>query len=106
MREGLSINGRLELHLYPDGRRGWCLTWKEPLFDPAGRIVGLSGISRDVPHSGVEPDMTALSSMLGHIHEHLDSALRIPDLAARAGLSAFQLDQRIRACSGSRQGSI
>ena len=31
LREGLSINGRLELHLYPDGRQGWCLTWKEPL---------------------------------------------------------------------------
>ena len=104
LREGLSINGRLELHLYPDGRQGWCLTWKEPLFDRAGRIVGLSGISRDAPHSGLEPDMTALSSVLGHIHDHLDSALRIPDLAARAGLSAFQLDQRIRALFGLSTG--
>jgi PAS domain S-box-containing protein len=104
LREGLSINGRLELHLYPDGRQGWCLTWKEPLFDRSGRIVGLSGISRDAPHSGPGLDMTALSSVLGHIHEHLESALRIPDLAARAGLSAFQLDQRIRALFGLSTG--
>jgi AraC-like DNA-binding protein len=104
LREGLSINGRLELHLYPDGRQGWCLTWKEPLFDRTGKIVGLSGISRDAQHSGLEPAMTALSSVLGHIHDHLDSALRIPDLAARAGLSAFQLDQRIRALFGLSTG--
>ena len=104
LREGLSINGRLELHLYPDGRQGWCLTWKEPLFDRAGRIVGLSGISRDAPNSGPQPDMTALSAVLGYIHDHLDSALRIPDLAMRAGLSAFQLDQRIRALFGLSTG--
>jgi PAS fold len=28
--EGLSMRGRMELHLYPDGSEGWCLTWKEP----------------------------------------------------------------------------
>ena len=47
--EGLSIRGRLELHLYPDGGEGWCLTWKEPLIDAAGAIRGLAGISRDAP---------------------------------------------------------
>jgi PAS domain S-box-containing protein len=103
LREGISINGRLELHLYPEGRQGWCLTWKEPLFDRHGKIVGLSGISRDAP-SSPQPEMAALSSVLGHIHDHLDSPLRIPDLAARAGLSAFQLDQRIRALFGLSTG--
>jgi AraC-like DNA-binding protein len=103
--EGLSINGRLELHLYPDGRQGWCLTWKEPLCNPAGKIVGLSGISRDVPIStGPQPNVAALSSVLGYIHEHLDAALRIPDLAARARLSVFQFDQRIRTLFGLSAG--
>ena len=37
----------MELHLYPDGGEGWCLTWKEPLIDAAGLIRGLAGISRD-----------------------------------------------------------
>ena len=47
--EGLSIRGRMELHLYPDGREGWCLTWKEPLVDADGVVRGLAGISRDAP---------------------------------------------------------
>ena len=47
--EGLSIRGRMELHLYPDGSEGWCLTWKEPLIDANGSIRGLAGISRDAP---------------------------------------------------------
>ena len=100
--EGLSIVGRLELHLYPDGGEGWCLTWKEPLSDASGRIVGLCGISRDAPTP--QTDVAALSSVLAYVDDHLDAPLRIPDLAARAGLSAFQLDQRIRALFGLSAG--
>ena len=47
--EGLSVRGRMELHLYPDGGEGWCLSWKEPLIDAAGAIRGLVGVSRDAP---------------------------------------------------------
>lgn len=105
LRDGLSIAGRLELHLYPDGRQGWCLTWKEPLSDAHGRIVGLSGISRDVPElAGPHPDVAALSSALAYVDDHLDAPLRIRDLAARARLSAFQFDQRIRALFGLSAG--
>jgi AraC-like DNA-binding protein len=103
--EGLSINAKLELHLYPDGRQGWCLTWKEPLADRAGRIVGLSGISRDVPAQASSfPEAAALSQALAYMHDHLDAALRIPDLAARARLSTFQFDQRVRALFGLTAG--
>ncbi len=103
--EGLSINGRLELHLYPDGRQGWCLTWKEPLCRRDGRIVGLCGISRDVPMAAApRPDSAALSSVIAYIDVHLDAALRIPDLAARARLSVFQFDQRLRALFGLSAG--
>jgi AraC-like DNA-binding protein len=103
--EGLSIGGRLELHLYPGGRQGWCLTWKEPLADRAGRIIGLSGISRDVPApASPQPKVAALSQALAYMHDHLDAALRIPDLAARAHLSVFQFDQRVRALFGLTAG--
>jgi AraC-like DNA-binding protein len=103
--EGLSIRGRMELHLYPDGREGWCLTWKEPLVDADGAIRGLAGISRDVPallRPG--PVSEGLSAALAYVDDHLDAPLRIPDLAARAGLSAFQFDQRIRALFGLSAG--
>src|SRR5579863_1642432 len=103
--EGLSIRGRMELHLYPHGAEGWCLTWKEPLVDPNGVIVGLAGVSRDAPAlSGSAPVSAALSATLAYIDDHLDEPLRIPDLAARAGLSPFQFDQRIRALFGLSAG--
>jgi AraC-like DNA-binding protein len=103
--EGLSIRGRMELHLYPDGSEGWCLTWKEPLIDAGGAIQGLAGISRDAPalsRPGSVP--AALSATLEYIDGHLDRPLRVPDLAARAGLSPFKFDQRLRALFGLSAG--
>jgi AraC-like DNA-binding protein len=103
--EGLSIRGRMELHLYPDGSEGWCLTWKEPLVDAHGVIQGLAGISRDAPalsRPGSVP--AALSAALAYIDDHLDQPLRVPDLAARAGLSPFRFDQRLRTLFGLSAG--
>jgi AraC-like DNA-binding protein len=103
--EGLSIRGRMELHLYPDGGEGWCLTWKEPLADVDGAICGLAGVSRDAPalsRPGSVP--AALSAALAYIDDHLDQPLRVPDLAARAGLSPFRFDQRLRALFGLSAG--
>jgi AraC-like DNA-binding protein len=103
--EGLSIRGRMELHLYPDGSEGWCLTWKEPLADADGVIRGLAGISRDAPvlsRPGAVP--AALSAALAYIDDHLGRPLRVPDLAARAGLSPFQFDQRLRTLFGLSAG--
>jgi len=103
--EGLSIRGRMELHLYPDGGEGWCLTWKEPLIDASGAIRGLAGISRDAPAlSGSAPVSKALSATLAYIDERLDQPLRIPELAAQAGLSPYQFDQRIRTLFGISAG--
>lgn len=103
--EGLSIRSRMELHLYPDGSEGWCLTWKAPLLDASGAVHGLVGVSRDAP-ALARPDAESegLSSTLAYVDEHLDAALRIPDLAKRAGLSGFKFDQRIRALFGVSAG--
>jgi PAS domain S-box-containing protein len=105
LREGVSVDGSLELHLYPDGRQGWCLTWKEPLRDADGKIVGLCGLSRDAPIlAGPDSDSQSLSSVLAYIQDRLDAPLRIPDLAARAELSVFQFDRRIRTLFGVSAG--
>ena len=90
-----SIAGQLERHLYPGGEEGWCLTWKEPLIGRKGRVVGLSGISRDL--STPQGDTASLARVLDHIRDHLDQPLRLPELATLAGLTQFQLDHRIRA---------
>ena len=102
---GRPIHGQLELHLYPNGKEGWCLTWKEPLLGRDKRIVGLCGISRDLQAlSGMHSAMTGLSRTIDFIHENLDTPLRVGDLAVRAGLSAFQLDLRMRALFGLSTG--
>ena len=44
LRGGSGIRDHLELHLYPGGRRGWCLTYKEPVPGKNGVVhVGRGG---------------------------------------------------------------
>ena len=100
-----SLKGELELHLYPSGQEGWCLTWKEPLFDRARRVVGLVGLSRDLRPANAMPDETAaLSRALQVAQSRAGVALKVTDLAELADLSPFQLDQRIRAMFGLSPG--
>jgi AraC-like DNA-binding protein len=99
--EGRPLHGKLELHLYPGGVEGWCLTWKEPVLGRDNKIIGLSGISRDLQKlTGPTADMTGMSRIIDHVHRNIDKPLRIGDLAQRAALSAYQLDVRIRGLFG------
>ncbi len=98
IREGRAIRGQLELHLHPNGDQGWCLTWKEPVVNVEGKTIGVSGISRDISSRSEAPhDFEAVATVLDYIESHLDETLRLDDLAEKAELSGFQLDQRIRA---------
>ncbi|MCW6508839.1 AraC family transcriptional regulator [Lichenifustis flavocetrariae] len=100
-----SLKGELELHLYPGGEEGWCLTWKEPLFDQRRKVVGLVGLSRDLRPANAVPDETAaLSRALQSAQRRPDASLKVSDLAELANLSTFQLDQRIRAMFGLSAG--
>lgn len=97
LRTGNGIHDRLELHLYPGGRSGWCLTYKEPIRGKDGTIVGICGCSRDInAHGEKERNFDALSKTIDYIHHHYDEALRLPQLAEMSGLSVYQFDQRIR----------
>ncbi len=97
LRGGNPIRDHLELHLYPGGRSGWCLTFKEPVMGKNGQVAGICGISRDLHSPGEQgEDFAALSGAIDHIHRHYDEALRLPGLAEMAGLSVYQFDQRIR----------
>lgn len=97
LKSALSIHGQLELHLYPGGRQGWCLTYKEPILDNNQLIIGISGISRDLHSSPDNTDnLSTISEVLTHIRANIDKPLRLPDLAKMANLSVYQLDQRLR----------
>ena len=97
LRSGQGIRDHLELHLYPGGRSGWCLTFKEPVLGKNGKVAGICGISRDLHSPGQQgEDFAAMSATIEHIHRHYDEPLRLPGLAEMAGLSVYQFDQRIR----------
>ena len=98
---GATIRSQLERHMYPEGRQGWCLTWKKGLRAADGRISGLSGISRDV--DGVMSsagDLESLAKVLDHIRRNLDQPLRLNDLAEATGLSPYQISHRMESLLG------
>lgn len=94
---GAGIHARLELHVYPNGKEGWCLTYKEPIFNTEKKVVGISGISRDI-HTASEQrdDLAVLQKVISFIRNNVEHPLRLPDLAKMVDLSVYQLDQRIR----------
>ena len=98
---GVSIVQNLELHLYPTRLEGWCLTDKIPLLGIDGRVKGIAGISRDLQSPGTETDHFAeVAAALDHIRSHFGSELRVAVLAGISGLSAYQLNRRLRAIFG------
>lgn len=97
LRGGPAIRDHLELHLYPGGKSGWCLTFKEPIPGKQGGVAGICGISRDLHAPGAQAgEFKAMSAAIDHIHRHYDEPLRLPALAEMAGMSVYQFDQRIR----------
>src|SRR5687767_1721990 len=93
LRSGEPILDQLELHFYPNGRRGWCITNKFPM---QGR-TGLFGFSRDLQTANERSDDYAqVAEAVRRIHTQYDQPLKVNDLARRAGLSVYQFDRRMR----------
>ena len=100
-RTGKPLEDLLELHLYPDGHEGWCVTTKLPLRADAGDLLGVVGTSRDVrppdPGSG---SLAGLAEAVRIVHEHPGRPHRVEELARRAGLSSARFSRRVRAVFG------
>lgn len=97
LKTGRRVDGALELHLYPGGVTGWCLTTKLPLKDREGHITGIAGISRDLNAPGEKASGYAeLATVLEHMRLRFDESLRIEELAVMAGFSVYQFEQRVR----------
>lgn len=97
LRNGAAILNQLELHFHNSGARVWCLTNKLPLRDRAGKVIGLVGISKDVQSANRRAgDYTRIARVVQHIQTGFSEELRVKELAARAGLSAYQFEQRVR----------
>jgi AraC-like DNA-binding protein len=100
-RTGKPMEDLLELHLYPDGHEGWCVTTKVALRDAAGAILGLAGTSRDVrPPDPGTGSLEGLAEVLRHLHEWPGGPHRVEELARRASLSPDRFSRRVRALFG------
>lgn len=100
-RSGRPVEDLLELHLYPDGHEGWCVTTKLPLRGPDGAVAGLAGTSRDVrPPDPGNGSLEGLAEALRHLHEKRGGPHRVAELARRAGLSPDRFSRRVRALFG------
>ena len=97
LRTGDGIRNQLELHFYPGGRRGWCVTHKVPVRARTGEVVGLVGFSRDLqaPDQRGE-DFSQIAQALKKIQTRFDEPLKVRDLARVAALSEYQFERRIR----------
>lgn len=97
LQSGQPLINEMEQHPYPSRQNGWCLTTKLPLFDDEKRIIGLVGMSRDIQSPDQDPDVYAsVALVIRHVRENLDQPLPTSDLAELAGLSVWQLDQRLK----------
>ncbi|WP_394827149.1 helix-turn-helix domain-containing protein [Pendulispora albinea] len=96
LRTGNEIVDRLELHIYPDGQQGWCLTYKTPLRDGAGAIQGLAGISRDLHRPDERhPEYRRLAEAIDFLHAHYDESLRLEALTRKVGLSMDRFERLV-----------
>ncbi|MGV7209547.1 helix-turn-helix domain-containing protein [Oxalobacteraceae bacterium A2-2] len=91
---GQEIEEQLELHLYPNRDPGWCLTRKTALRDREGRIVGLTGVSRDLAMADQKnPAYRKVAAAVKVIQEQYGEPLQLPQLARMANMSVAQIER-------------
>ena len=97
LRTGTEIRDKLELHLYPGGEAGWCLTFKTPLAGRSFRAAGLVGFSRDLFRPDERhPEYRRLAEAVDHLHAHYDEPLQLAALGRRVGLSQDKLERLVK----------
>ena len=91
---GACIDRHLELHIYPERGRGWCITRKMSLQDPQGRIIGLIGTSRDLGlPDDVNPAFRQIAHIAEYIRENYQRNVCVKQVAEQAGLSLSQVER-------------
>jgi AraC-like DNA-binding protein len=97
LEQGVEIRDKLELHLYPGGGQGWCLTFKMPLRDGADGITGLVGISRDLHRPDEhDADYRRLARAVDHLQQRYAETVRLEALARSVGLSLDRFERLVK----------
>lgn len=90
LKTGKPVIDQLELHLYPDRSRGWCLTSKFPVVDQTGKVGGIMGISRDIEESSrkaADRGYPELARAMEVLRSRLANPPEMRELAKMCGLS-------------------
>ena len=96
IRTGHPIRELLRLYRTFRGERYWCLSSKFPLLDVSKRIVGLAGLSRDLPRPNERHrSYHRLAKFLEYLDQGLDQPLRIADAAEHASVSTDTLTRLV-----------
>ncbi|GAA6120934.1 AraC family transcriptional regulator [Acidovorax sp. FG27] len=94
LEQGVVLGDQLELHLFVSREPGWCLTHKRPVRGRDDQIIGLIGISLDLPSaSGTHPAYPRLVAVDEHIRNHFHGAVTMKELTCIAGMSVAQLER-------------
>ena len=92
-----AIYGQLELHLYINQMPCWCLTHKIPLLSAEGQVIGLTGISRDLPmpdkHS---PVYQHIADVVAYIQKNYAAPIKLECLAQIGDMSVTQLERHMQ----------
>lgn len=98
---GEGIRDQLELHLYPNGKRGWAMTDKVALRDDTDQIVAVAGMSRDLNEPDTENSaIRAVAGIVDQMRNHYGDSLQVGDLAANAGMTVARLERNVRRVYG------
>lgn len=97
VRTGIPLLDQLERITNSDGSIGWYLASKFPILSDSNEVMGIVGISQDLNWaSGVGMEISNLKDTVEYIRDNLDQPLRTEQLAKQIGLSAVQLDRRMK----------
>jgi PAS domain S-box-containing protein len=88
---------KAELMRHPDGSTDWFCTTKLPLFDRAGRAIGICGITRDVKRMNTtHARFLSWAPVLETLLDEYGSPLEIPMLARKMALSVSQFNRQFK----------
>ncbi|MEN8695584.1 MAG: helix-turn-helix domain-containing protein [Akkermansiaceae bacterium] len=96
---GQTMQNKMELLTRPGGAIEWRMASKIPLFDHNDKVIGTAGISRKLEHGEGPPLPTphrAISELIDQIHENLDQAISVEELAQQAKMSVSSLERRFK----------
>jgi AraC-like DNA-binding protein len=98
---GIAVEDRLEMITRADGGTGWYVSQKVPVKSPAGLIIAIAGISRDLGTRAIDgQELGGLADALDEIHRDFRKAIRVETLAQKSGFSWSQFQRRITAITG------